>query len=480
VATWYVDSNASGAQDGTSPTDAWQTLEFVFNASTAHSSASGDTGGPVSFGDEVIVRRTHNEVWDTPALISVRPTAISGTPNFANTLVIAADGHALVGQVGDWSGDSGSAVPVIDGNDTTSSNHYFHINSTSQFSGIIAGLRFQNFGSASGGPNDIWDISGSYNIISFRDCEFQDWNAYAITTVRHTRYLEFLDCAFDSGGSSVSVNGAIGLSGAITLKRTSITNCRRAVNMFTDPIIIFMEDCEFGGTASGGGDNLFGDFVGVGNDPRIIVGRNNDLKSAPHWDILDTEDHGHHTRVFLTDYDITENDASTPGDSSSAQLAAFEMTGQFRARRDTSTIDSANDATWSWRVEPNIQPLESSGDDAHASISSLWPAKIFNVSRYLEGGTAVTVTARLYFENWSNVPDETECYLVARYFNGTQANRDTTTSTEDPSSTGNDAWLDLTATFTPDDDGPVIFEVWLETEENDDEIVYVSPKLLVE
>lgn len=477
MTTFYVDSSATGAQDGTSETDAWNTLEYAISQIILHSTATGDTGTAASDGDTIIVRRTHNEVWDQSATKPVRFLTLT-SPGVDTPMIIAADGHSLVGQSGTWSGDSSSAVPLIDGNQETSGNHYFELN-RGQLVLVVAGLKFQDFGSgASGGPSSIWRNPGQDVTVSFRDCEFQDWDDYAIWHHRSAVYFEFIDCTFDSSGSSTSPNAGMLVTGYLRLVRCTFTSCGRGLSGFGEPWILEMEDCEFGG-GSGAGENTVGDIVAFNSAARWIMGRNNDLKSAPHFHTPADVDALRGPRVFLTDYDITQSDLSTPGDSSSSALDFFEMTGQGRIRRDTDTVDTANDATWSARFEPNIEPISSAGDDANESITSVWPVRVVRFERYVGADTFDSAQLRVYFENWTSVPDETEFYVIARYFNGSGGDRDTVTSTTDPSATGNDAWISIDVpSFTTATAGPVIFEVWLETEENDDEVVYVSPMVL--
>ena len=442
--TWYVDSSATGAQTGTSPADAWVEFEYAFSGLSNHiSGTTSDNGGPVAYGDKVIIRRIHSETWDTSSVSAVRPNW-TGTIDLKTAPIFAKDGSDLVGQVGAWSGDSASAVPTIDGAASPSANHRFLMNGGHCC--IFYGIKFYNWQNNSGviasGSNYCW--------VRCVNCEFdKNRRSIYVDWVRSSGW-EAINCTWVKNGAAAETD-CIYLVCAMIVRGCTFRGMSRCINLATTPIFLILEDCVFSGTAVGG---IVGIGGGVSGAIRHIIARN--VKGID-WNTILT-DKQNISFIRIEDHDKA-NDRSE-------QLNYWSQVVGGESKRNVTTTHGTDD--FSYKFEPNNLPRQA------------FPQKFFEAPVWIPSGTSIVKT-HILVNTWTNHPGSSHVYLKVNPFNtsdSTDADRDVFQTTQ--GFTTNSSWVTFQTSVDAATAGPAMVEAYLATNDGGSEVVYLSPVVTIE
>tara|TARA_R100001530_G_scaffold130403_1_gene101330 strand:+ start:423 stop:1646 length:1224 start_codon:yes stop_codon:yes gene_type:complete len=196
---WYVDPDASGANDGTSWTDAYENLVGATSLQTALDQANDADN------TTIYVRLSTSSTFDMSTGTGLA-VSVGGSPSGANPQVnkwvkiIACDAAgdpivvanrgtyldikatAAVTTMLKYTGDADRVAWFgfhFDGNNGTATNCFYHLNS---------------------------ETSGTNQFHMFINCKFNDGNTYSATWQSEMRGLKFVDCVFVSDNATSTYN----------------------------------------------------------------------------------------------------------------------------------------------------------------------------------------------------------------------------------------------------------------------------------
>lgn len=234
--TWYVDPDASGANDGSSWTDAYQNLVGATSLQTALDAANdvdnttiyvrlsssstfdmgGGTGLAVSLGGSPSGANPQTNKWvkiiacdaaGDPIVVADRGTYVTILATAAVTTMLKYTGDA--DRVA-WYGFH------FDGNNGTATNCFYHQNG---------------------------DTSGTNNFHLFANCKFNYGNTYTATFFSEMRGLKFVDCVFTSD-SATSTYSPLAAANAVFIRCQFITDYQYVVYLSTSYGCVFYQ-CVF-------------------------------------------------------------------------------------------------------------------------------------------------------------------------------------------------------------------------------------------
>lgn len=216
MANSFIDSNATGAQDGSSVTDAWHSIETALAGTSYWGGGGGwgDTGGPVTgTGDIVWLADNHHEIWQAGGALRVLYSSSTDT-----SLPVIYRGD-LAGTHFSTTGGR-PQIELFGG----SSNAYFDDN------GSYHAVRFEDidfyYSSSASMPTNFWNFTNGAT--TFVRCNFGG----ASGSGRHftTRFWSgggghfiFEDCTFNTAGGDASTTYLMAMAdGHLDMKRCTV------------------------------------------------------------------------------------------------------------------------------------------------------------------------------------------------------------------------------------------------------------------
>lgn len=433
MADWYLDSAASaGSGDGTSTSNAWGTIESPLSASTDWSSY-GDSGGGAALnaGDIVWIRDNHAEIWDQ---IFTKYVEIDCVGSKTNPIIFRGD---LEGEK--W-GDTGGR-PLV--KTAPSSNAYFRESDNDGYL-VFEHIDFERWDTSAGSPNYVFDLVGKNSHYVFIDCNFYKYKGWH--KVGGANFVEFIDCAYDGTGYTLSAkgNGSYAAAGRVYMRNTSLT----------------------GGSGAGDGQGSIAFFT-ASTDRSAW-----DLEdvTVSNWDnvFFGTGDKAFH--LFARNLDATNNNQNEMNGQSSLDIGTHihlqDINDNPRLAKhylSTGTI---------WTVE-NVGGRDTIGKVApNTNCHTYQPIKLFEFWVPADASVSTDYSVDFYATGWTTRPDETELVFEVGYYDTGSSSSRTWTSTTDTID-ADDTWYTLTVpSISPSEDGTVILRAWLKLSEGSSEEIW--------
>lgn len=255
MADWYVDSSATGAQDGTSTTDAWNSIETAMAGTSYWGGGGGwgDTGGPVTAaGDVVWIKDDHHEVWQAGGISSVR---VRGSTAIENRIIYRGDIDGVK-----WTPTSGKPQIEMYGGSTNA--YFYFLNANEHIT--VENVDF-HYGAAHTSISTYGWRPVGINSWTFRNCQFggasgsgRDWRTRFFHLHGTNRYE---DCVFDTRVGVGSVGSLFYCASAHSeLIRCEIHGWKHISNVYTNTLNTFdIQDTTIDDRDSATGSLFLGD-----------------------------------------------------------------------------------------------------------------------------------------------------------------------------------------------------------------------------
>lgn len=433
----FVDSNASGANDGTSFADAFTTL---------------NSAAP-SAGDRILVANNHSETF----------------PGGNNTSMPAT-----------YTSDADRLVPILSvdtSNNNLSRGAAINRNNSTRFTDgyIWYGFDF----TAGAGDNFIGDTLHSNRTI-FRDCTWTKTGSTAMFGAAANTQWEFYDCTFTNNGDGDWFNPTITCS---YIFRNCVFDGTAALQFFRFNVAgglfyLDIENCDFSGATSAIDDaiNLLADVH--------LFGRIVNCRFPTGMDLLDRSDANvpyTHRMSFL----LTDNATSTDPNIAMEYHTAYGVCETDTSRTRTG---GASDGTtdYSWQI---------SADSSAVPVPGVVGVESPPISVFVEGGSSTTVTINIAHDGIGDGTsgDLTDQELWIEGYTpdtgspagpakgafttvGTGAAADLSNNSEAWGGTGVGTRQEVSHTFTPTEDGYVTLRVHFAPVDATGVAVSVCPK----
>lgn len=444
MANWFVDSAATGADDGTSTTDAWITIERPLSGANLFTSGAM-SGGPVTgAGDIVWIKDNHHETWDLSGASRIR---YQGSSDPENPVIYRAD---LTGVHFSTSGGR----PRVQMNNV--GNAYFDEQSVRQH------LRFEDidfdYGSADGSTNtDFWRLNTG--TVTFVRCNFggsatQKFAGRFNATTGGV--MRFIDCTWDGSDSDKTQGNLLYCTGGeYYLIRSTMEGYKWLTQGFTNQTThVHFEDLTCDNRSASGG-SVFG--MNATSGRADVRGRG----------------------LNQGDFDLSQNmDEMFPG--STIEIQDLNDPRIYYKETPLGTIEStetsgdlrAGGSDHNFVMTPTADLIPEANSEQGLELGE-WPM-------YAESGVSRTYTLYVKTSGWTSFPTAAELVFEVGYYDTASSyDRTWTASTDTVSSNGSWTALEVSG-INPSEDGNVLFRVRLLTNDGGSgEDVIVDPRIEV-